>query len=50
MWFNRKSARRKRTGIGMRDPPAFQIKSRTEPAIDANGLKRAGGGVADPET
>ena len=26
MWFNRKSARRKRTGIGMRDSPAFQIK------------------------
>lgn len=26
MWFNRKSARRKRTEIGMRDLPAFQFK------------------------
>lgn len=32
MLFNRKSARQKRTGIGMRDLPAFQIKK--PPRID----------------
>ena len=33
--------------IGMRDLPALQIKKAPQSTIDANGLKRAGGGVAD---
>ena len=48
MWFSRKGARRKRTGLECATCLLFRSKSRPESTIDANGLKRAGGGVADP--